>query len=66
MPLTASSTYDGQQHFWCLRFRAAAAAVEPYFVGAKMDGTIPWSFTVGHRVLHEFVTPPSRIPPLFG
>ena len=60
MSPTASSTYDGQQHFWCVRYRTAAAAVELYYVGVEMhsyisyfDGTFLRSCTVGHRVFPE-------------
>ena len=30
MSPTASSTYDGQQHLWWVRYRTAAAAVQLY------------------------------------
>ena len=33
---TASSTYDGQQHFWCVRYRTAAAAAELHYMAAEM------------------------------
>ena len=31
-----SSTYDDQQHSWCVRYRLAAAAVELHYVAAEM------------------------------
>ena len=36
MPPTANSTYGGQQHFWCVRYRTAAAALELCYVDAEM------------------------------
>ena len=66
MSPTASNTYDGQQHFWCVRYRIAAAAVELYSVDAEMysystsataasycDSTFLRSCAVGHRVVPE-------------
>ena len=36
MSATASSTYDGQQHFCFVLYRTAAAAVELYYVASEM------------------------------
>ena len=80
MSPTASSTYDGQQHLWCVRYRTAAAAVELYYVAAEIyscsrTATAAAAVTAS---LHGAalsaiapppeleVTPPSRVPPLFG
>ena len=35
MSPTASSTHDDQQHFWYVRYRTAAAAVELCYVAAE-------------------------------
>ena len=36
MPPTASHTQDGQLHLWCVRYRAAATAVELYYLAAEV------------------------------
>ena len=101
MSATASSTYDGRQHFWSVRYRTTAAEAQLYFLAAEMYGysrtvtaaavtapfdgaslsaiAYPLSLELvtspsiiafrrfGHVVLPELeITPPSRIPPLFG
>ena len=31
-----SNTFDGQQYFWCVRYRTPAAGVELYYVDGEM------------------------------
>ena len=64
MSPTASSTYDGQQHLWCVCCRTAAAALrgcgdvqlQQDCYSSCCDGAFLRSCTVGNRVLPEFLS----------